>query len=274
MKTDSIEPNFFEKTYLIVDKLFYYAVTIVQKKSGSAAWGLLKAVSQFFFMFIIFWIIMQLMNRVGFGKVRGNFELFVLTGVGHFLLHNMLVSSVSGAEKQSSLNLNMVGVDSFTALFSNVLSQLYLIAFAIFVLLVLIYYYSIGKTYQLELNDPIFFTKCILLGLGWAFAMGYFFRALQGFIPAVAKPLNMLYRRMGMITSGKMFLANSIPSSMFAIYSWNPLFHIIDQTRSAVFLNYTAFRTSLEYPFKMTIIFLFLGFSGDFILRRRYARKS
>ncbi len=34
-----------------------------------------------------------------------------------------------------------------------------------------------------------------------------------------------------MIASGKMFVANMLPTSMLLMLDWNPLFHCIDQAR-------------------------------------------
>jgi ABC-type polysaccharide/polyol phosphate export permease len=51
-----------------------------------------------------------------------------------------------------------------------------------------------------------------------------------------------------MIASGKMFVANTLPPAMLAMFDWNPLFHIIDQCRGFVFNNYFPRNSNWEYP--------------------------
>ena len=72
-----------------------------------------------------------------------------------------------------------------------------------------------------------------------------------------------------MLASGKMFVANAMTYTMVAMFDWNPLFHIIDQARGYTFINYSPFKTSLEYPIYVTIALLMLGLMGEYYTRRR-----
>ena len=76
-----------------------------------------------------------------------------------------------------------------------------------------------------------------------------------------------------MVASGKMFLANTLPSSMLAYFNWNPLFHIIDQARGFVFVNYNPHNSSIAYPVYLTFALLMIGLMGDFFTRK-YASAS
>jgi len=71
-----------------------------------------------------------------------------------------------------------------------------------------------------------------------------------------------------MIASGKMFVANTLPGYMRDMFDWNPLFHIIDQSRGFVFLNYEPRYSSVMYAIYMGIIFLVIGLLGEFYTRR------
>ena len=68
-----------------------------------------------------------------------------------------------------------------------------------------------------------------------------------------------IYTRANMIASGKMFLANSMPTSKLAWFWWNPLFHVIDQTRGFVFLNYNPHYSNIAYPIEVTLVLILLG---------------
>jgi ABC-type polysaccharide/polyol phosphate export permease len=62
-----------------------------------------------------------------------------------------------------------------------------------------------------------------------------------------------------MFASGKMFVANSLATGMAAMFWWNPLFHIIDQGRGYIFINYVPHKTNLWYPLAFTAAVFALG---------------
>ena len=51
-----------------------------------------------------------------------------------------------------------------------------------------------------------------------------------------------------MIASGKMSVANTLPSFMLAMFDWNLLFHAIDPARGFAFINYNPHNGSIVYP--------------------------
>jgi ABC-type polysaccharide/polyol phosphate export permease len=71
-----------------------------------------------------------------------------------------------------------------------------------------------------------------------------------------------------MIASGKMFVVNMLPPTMYKMFSWNPLFHNIDQARGFIFINYFPHKTSLMYPVYVGIVLVMLGLIGEFYTRR------
>ncbi len=71
-----------------------------------------------------------------------------------------------------------------------------------------------------------------------------------------------------MIASGKMFLANTLPAHMLAMFDWNPLFHAIDQSRGFIFINYNPHFSSISYPIYVGLVCLTIGLMGEFYTRR------
>jgi ABC-type polysaccharide/polyol phosphate export permease len=71
-----------------------------------------------------------------------------------------------------------------------------------------------------------------------------------------------------MIASGKMFVANTLPSSVLALFDWNPLFHAIDQARGFTFINYNPLFTSVSYPLMISMILVLIGLMLEFYARR------
>ena len=78
----------------------------------------------------------------------------------------------------------------------------------------------------------------------------------------------MAYTRADMVFSGKMFLANATPMHILIFFMWNPLFHIIDQTRGYAFINYSPRNSNLEYPVYATLALLMIGLMGEFVTRK------
>ena len=107
--------------------------------------------------------------------------------------------------------------------------------------------------------------------LGWASgcAIGLVLLSLKPWIPDAISLIQTLYTRANMIASGKMFVANSLPGFMIPWFDWNPLFHLIDQSRGFAFNNYFPHYTNWQYPIYFTLAFLLLGLMGDFYTRKR-----
>ena len=65
-----------------------------------------------------------------------------------------------------------------------------------------------------------------------------------------------------------MFVANTLSSSMLVMFEWNPLFHIVDQTRGYVFLHYNPHFTSSSYPVYFGIGLIMVGMMAEFYTRK------
>lgn len=82
------------------------------------------------------------------------------------------------------------------------------------------------------IDDPIGAMGMLLAAWFSGVAIGTVFLALKPWEPPDAvKVMTSIYSRASMIDSGKMFVANTLPSSMLVLFDWNPLFHTIDQAR-------------------------------------------
>ena len=70
-----------------------------------------------------------------------------------------------------------------------------------------------------------------------------------------------------------MFVANMLPGSMLALFAWNPLFHIIDQCRGFVFINYNPHHSDWQYAWWWGVVLTVIGMMGEFYTRK-YASLS
>jgi ABC-type polysaccharide/polyol phosphate export permease len=96
---------------------------------------------------------------------------------------------------------------------------------------------------------------------------------MKPWFPTFTSIFGAFYRRINMIASGKMFVANSLPPMMLALFDWNPLFHIIDQIRGYIFNNYFPRNSVLEYPIYVGLALIMIGLMAEFYTRQ-YASSS
>lgn len=82
----------------------------------------------------------------------------------------------------------------------------------------------------------------------------------------------MMYRRLNMITSGKMLPVNYMSAGMVAWFDWNPLFHTIDQGRGAAFVNYFPDDTNMEYPVYLSLTLIMIAMMVEFWLRKNMSQ--
>ena len=78
-----------------------------------------------------------------------------------------------------------------------------------------------------------------MLMLAWFIgaALDLVLLAIKPWFPTAVGIFSTIYQPANMIASGKMFVANTLPGFMLAMFDWNPLFHTIDQARGYAFLN-------------------------------------
>ena len=87
-------------------------------------------------------------------------------------------------------------------------------------------------------------------------------------MPKLAPILMLIIGRVNIFASGKMILGNSLSFAKLKLFDWNPLFHIIDQTRGFAFINYSPRNSNLEYPVYATLALLMIGLMAEFVTRK------
>jgi ABC-type polysaccharide/polyol phosphate export permease len=96
---------------------------------------------------------------------------------------------------------------------------------------------------------------------------------MKPWAPGFVGMLTTVYQRASMICSGKMFVANTLPGFMIAMFDWHPLFHTIDQARGFVFINYFPRNSDYMYTLYLGLTFIMIGMMGEFYTRQ-YASSS
>ncbi len=233
--------------------VYHSTVRDVRKSKGNAIQALVMEVLQAATVVIFFYVLITFLGMRGVA-VRGSFILYVLTGVFLFLTHNKAISAVGGGGPVNPM-LQHVPVTTFLLIVSGAFSALYVQVLAVlvisFVANVLIDPFTV---YNMKLVS-----LCFMLAWFSGVAIGIVFLSVRPFFPSTVTIVEQVYKRANMIFSGKMFLANTMPGYMLPFFTWNPLFHTIDQARGAAFVNYTPHYTSMTYPIYLSLAFICVG---------------
>lgn len=247
----------------LLELIFHATVRNVRKSHGNAMIGLLINIFQTVMMVSVFYIMFDLLGlrRIA---IRGDFLLYVMSGVFLYMTHTKTVGAVAGAEGPTSPMMKHAPMNTIVSITSSALSALYLQVLS--AALVLYFYHAAVK--PLHIFDPVGTLGMLLLAWFSGIGVGMLFLAARPWAPDVVGLLTTVYQRVNMVASGKMFVVNMLPSSMISLFDWNPLFHCIDQARGTMFLNYTPHFTSWQYPLILGTIFLMVGLMAEFYTRR------
>ncbi|AXC48716.1 ABC transporter [Paracoccus suum] len=195
--------------------------------------------------------------------VRGDFLVYVMSGVFLYQAHTMAVQAVAGAGGSSQAIMKHGPMTTAVVISAGALSSLYRTTFAALAILGI---YYLVKPFTLE--DPVGAVWMMLLAWFSGAAIGMIFLAIKPWAPQIASIGTNVYSRVQMVASGKMFLANALPGFMIHYFDWNPLFHVIDQARGYAFINYTPHHSSVTYPVYFSLAVLMIGLMAEFVTRR------
>ncbi len=250
----------------ILELIYHNTVREIRKSHGNAFMSIAVNVFQSLMFVLFFYVMFSIMGLKGLA-LRGDFVIFLLTGIFMFMTHNKAVGAVLGSEGPSSAMMQHAPMNTFISIAASMLSVLYIQILSVFFIL-FVYDVAINPYVLREIVDPAPVMGMLLLSWVSGGAVGMVFLALKPWLPGVTNTLSTIYKRANMIASGKMFVANSLPSFMVSIFDWNPLFHTIDQARGFAFINYVPRNSNWEYVVYLTLTLLMIGLMGEFYTRK------
>ena len=250
----------------IAELIYHNTVRTIRKRHGNAFMSIFVSVFQSLMFVIFFYVMFSIMGMKGLA-IRGDFVIFLLTGIFMFMTHNKTVAAVLGSEGPSSPMMQHAPMNTFVSIVAGMISTLYIQTLAMLFIL-FVYDVAMNPYVLQEIVDPISVVGMLLLSWVSGAAVGLVFLAMKPWFPAITETLSTLYKRANMIASGKMFVANSLPSFMIAMFDWNPLFHTIDQARGFAFINYVPRNSNWEYVVYLTLTLVMIGLMGEFYTRK------
>ena len=243
--------------------IFHNAVRSIRKTHRDAVFAIGLNIVQQVIMVGAFFLLLDLLGLRGIA-IRGDFLLYVMSGIFVFMVHIKSVKEVIGSEGPTSPMMQHRPMNQVVAVCAAALGALYVQTVSIIVMLTL--YHFLWT--PIEIHQP--FGAAMILVLAWfsGCCVGLVLLALKPWFPQFTQIVMQIYTRANMFASGKMFVANTLPAHMIVMFDWNPLFHIIDQGRGFIFVNYNPLKSSLMYPFWVSVVILAIGIMGVFYTSR------
>ncbi len=256
------------RAFAMLELIFHSAVRAVRRSHGNAVIGLLLNIFQTVLLVAIMYFMFDILGMRG-NAIRGDFLLYVMSGVFLFMTHTKTMGAVVKSDGPTSPMMKHSPMNTIVAIASSALAALYTQVLSVTVVL---YFYHAAIS-PITIFEPVGAMGMLLLSWGSGIGLGMIFKSLTPWQPEFFGIISTLYQRANLIASGKMFVANTLPTSLLAYFDWNPLFHTIDQGRGFIFLNYHPRYSSIDYPVKVMVICVVLGLMGEFYTRK-YASAS
>lgn len=247
----------------MMELIYHSTVRELRKDHRNAVVGLLMNMLQTIIFVTAFYFMFSVLGLKG-SAIRGDFLLYIMSGIFLFLTHTKAMGAVLKAEGPASAMMKHAPMNTIVAIVSAAIASLYIQVLSMSVVLYL--YHALWT--PITIYHPIGAMGCVLLAWFSGVAVGIIFLALKPWFPGFVTVASSIYARANMIASGKMFVANTMPGYMLALFDWNPLFHAIDQARGYVFINYNPHFSSIDYPIKVSLVLIMIGMMMEFYTRK------
>jgi ABC-type polysaccharide/polyol phosphate export permease len=253
-----------ERTVAGMAELIYHTtVHNIRKTHRNATVGLLMNILQTIIMLGAFFLMFTLLGARG-SAIRGDFMLYLMSGIFLFMAHTKAMTAVVKAEGPTSAMMQHAPLNTVVTICAAALGSLYLQILSIMVVLLL--YHVLWN--PVVIDKPVGALAMLLLSWLSGVGVGIILMSAKPWFPEGVIIVSSIYARINMIASGKMFVANSLPAHILALFDWNPLFHAIDQSRGFIFINYNPHFSSISYPIFVSIGLIVLGMMGESYTRK------
>lgn len=247
----------------IAELIYHSIVRNIRKSHGNAILAILMNMMQAAIFVLAFYIMFIVLGLRG-AALRGDFLLYIMSGIFLFMTHTKTLGAVVGSEGPASPMMKHAPLNTIIVIAAAALGTLYIQVLSLFVILFI--YHAVLTPIVIDQPIPAF--GMLLVAWYTGLSLGVVLLALKPWFPTVVSVFTTIYQRVNMIASGKMFVANTLPAFMLAMFDWNPLFHAIDQARGYMFINYTPRYSSWEYAVIVGTVLLMIGLMGEFYTRR------
>ncbi len=243
--------------------IFHSSVRNIRKSHRHALLGLVMNILQTVLFVGAFYVMFTVLG-LRTNAVRGDFLLYIMSGIFLFMTHNKALGAVVGSDGPASPMMKHAPMNTIVSIAAAALSSLYI---QVLSMAVVLYVYHAAFN-RITIYEPAGAMGMLLLAWFTGVSIGMVLLAAKPWAPDAVRIISTVYQRANMIASGKMFLANTLPAYMLMMFDWNPLFHEIDQARGFAFINYNPHFTSVTYPLYVSLSLLMIGLMAEFYTRK------
>lgn len=257
------ERSWFSLGFETLELIYHAGVRKMRQTHHNAVLGLVMAIVQALLMLLVMYFMMSLfgMRKIA---VRGDFMLYVMSGVFMFMTHIKAIGAVASAEGPTSPMMMHAPMNPIISIMGAALGSLYQQTLAASVILFV--YHALWN--PITIDDPVGMLGMYLLSWFAGIGIGMVFLSAMPWQPEAIGILKTLYQRANVIASGKMVLANNLATNRRDWFDWNPLFHTIDQGRGFIFLNYTPRFTHYDYAIYFSLVCMMIGLMAEYFTRQ------
>ena len=264
MFTSSRKPQSSLGSALAMFEVIYHSIVrSVRQSHNNAFMAIITNMLQAVIFVLAFYVMFSVLGLRG-AAIRGDFLLYIMSGIFLFLTHTKSLGAVVGSEGPASPMMQHAPMNTIVSILSAAFGALYI---QVLSMAAILFIYHVAFT-PITIDQPFPAFGMLLIAWFTGCALGVVLLALKPWFPTAVSIFTTIYQRANMIASGKMFVANTLPSFMLAMFDWNPLFHAIDQSRGYVFINYNPRYSDWEYAWWVGVILVMVGLMGEFYTRR------
>ena len=231
----------------MMELIYHSIVRSIRKQHGNAFMALAMNILQTVLFVMAFYVMFSILGMRG-AALRGDFLLYIMSGIFLYLTHIKAMGAVSGSEGPASPMMQHAPMTTIVAISSAALGALYIQVLSAAVVL---FIYHVAFV-PITIDQPVETFAMMLLAWFTGCSLGLVLLAVKPWFPTFVSIFSQIYQR----------------ANMIAMFDWNPLFHCIDQARGYVFLNYNPRYSDWEYAMWVGIIFLMIGLMGEFYTRK------
>lgn len=263
MFTQRSNRNFLAAGATTLGLIYHQTVYNLRTDHRNAIIGLLLTIAQNV-IFVAAFLLLYLVIGIRQSPIRADFLMFIMSGIFLFMTHVKTVGAVSVSHSVSGGLIRHEPLNAAVLIAAAALATLYRQTISC---LIILWLYHVLMTPVL-IAQPIGAMAMYLLAWFSGVCVGLIFLGIRPWAPKAAQLLTQIYQRINMFASGKLFVANVLPNFILPWFSWNPLFHVIDQERGFMFINYTPHKTDPLYAVWFSLAAMMIGLLINFSTRK------
>lgn len=218
---------------IMLDTIFALMMRELKTRFGAKKlgyfWAIIEPAAQASIMALIF----SLMGRNSLSGVP--VALFMISGIMPFKLFSKLLTQLSSSVQANKALFTYRQVSILDPLITRLIIEV--VTYIIVLCIILAVMAWMG--FNIEMQDFLAFLMVNLLLISLALGLGISLCVASVYWEDTNKIVGMIMMPMFLI-SGIFFTATMIPQKYLYLFDWNPIFHIIELTRQAMFVSYTS----------------------------------